>query len=140
MMQRLKDFNIVLDDVSIVSLTYGQEFTKAIEEKQIAQQKAERAKFLVDRAIQDKKSTLIKASGEAMSAEFFGKAMSDNPAYIDLKRIEAAREIAKMLGQTRGKVYLDSDSLLLNLTQGLDKNLEKKPPSWMTMDRPEKKN
>lgn len=65
MMQRLKEFNIILDDVSIVSLTYGQEFTKAIEEKQIAQQRAERAKFLVERAVQDKKSTLIKASGEA---------------------------------------------------------------------------
>lgn len=61
--------------------------------------------------------------------------MSDNPAYIDLKRIEAAREISKMLGQTRGKIYLDSDSLLLNLTQGLDKNLEKKPPSWMVRDQ-----
>jgi prohibitin 2 len=98
MVNRLKEFNIILDDVSIVSLTYGSEFTKAIEQKQIAQQNAERAKFLVDKAIQDKKSTLIKASGEAMSAEFFGKAMSNNPAYIDLKRIEAARDIAKMLG------------------------------------------
>jgi len=29
-----------------------------------------------------------------MSAEFFGKAMSNNPAYIDLKRIDAARNIA----------------------------------------------
>jgi len=36
-----------------------------------------------------------------------------------------------MLGSGRTKVYLDSDSLLLNLTQGLDKNLEKKPPTWM---------
>lgn len=61
MMNRLKDFNIILDDVSIVSLTYGQEFTRAIEEKQIAQQKAERAKFLVEKAIQDKKTTIIKA-------------------------------------------------------------------------------
>ena len=131
MVNRLKEFNIILDDVSIVSLTYGSEFTKAIEQKQIAQQNAERAKFLVDKAIQDKKSTLIKASGEAMSAEFFGKAMSNNPAYIDLKRIDAARSIAKMLGTSRNRVYLDSDSLLLNLTQGLDKNLEKKAPSWM---------
>jgi prohibitin 2 len=52
--------------------------------------------------------------------------MSQNPAYIELKRIEAAREIAKMLGQSRNKVYLDSDTLLLNLTSGLDKNLEKR--------------
>lgn len=87
---------------------------------------------MVERAIQDKKSTLIKADGEAQSAEKFGQAMSSNPAYIDLKRIEAAREISKLLGQSRNKVYLDSDSLLLNLTVGLDRNLEKKPPAWMT--------
>lgn len=54
--------------------------------------------------------------------------MSDSPAYIDLKRIEAARDIAKLLGSSRNRVYLDSDSLLLNLTTGLDKNLEKKIP------------
>ena len=46
--ERLKDFYIELDDVSITDLHFGPEFTKAIEEKQIAQQQAERAKFLVD--------------------------------------------------------------------------------------------
>jgi len=40
---------------------------------------------------------LIKAAGEAEAAELFGKAMSESPAYIDLRRIEAAREIAKSL-------------------------------------------
>jgi prohibitin 2 len=40
--------------------------------------------------LEDKKSTIIKARGEAMAAEAFGKAMSENPAYIDIKRIEAA--------------------------------------------------
>ena len=30
---RLKDFNIILDDVSIVDLVFGTEFTKAIENK-----------------------------------------------------------------------------------------------------------
>jgi prohibitin 2 len=54
--------------------------------------------------------------------------MKDSPAYIDLRRIEAAREIAKSLKTTRNKVYLDSDALLLNLTSGLDENLEKKIP------------
>jgi len=66
-----------------------------------------------------------------MAAEAFGKAMSENPAYIDLRRIDAAQNISRMLGSSRTKVYLNSDSLLLNLTEGLDKNLEKKPPSWM---------
>jgi regulator of protease activity HflC (stomatin/prohibitin superfamily) len=48
--ERCKDFYIVLDDVSITDLHFGAEFTKAIEEKQIAQQDAERSKFLVDQA------------------------------------------------------------------------------------------
>lgn len=37
LMERLSDFHIILDDVSIVDLVFGQEFTKAIEDKQIAQ-------------------------------------------------------------------------------------------------------
>jgi prohibitin 2 len=125
---RLKEFHILLDDVSITDLVFGQEFTKAIEEKQIAQQQAERAKYVVMKAVEDKKSTIIKAQGEAMAAEAFGKVMASNPAYIDLRRIEAAREIATKLGGSRNKVYLDSDSLLLNLTSGLDQNLEKRGP------------
>jgi regulator of protease activity HflC (stomatin/prohibitin superfamily) len=48
--ERLRDFNIILDDVSIVDLVFGTEFTKAIENKQIAQQQAERAKYIVERA------------------------------------------------------------------------------------------
>jgi len=43
--ERLVDFNILLDDVSITELHFGPEFTKAIEDKQIAQQQAERAKY-----------------------------------------------------------------------------------------------
>jgi len=38
LMERLKDFHIELDDVSIVDLVFGREFAKAIENKQIAQQ------------------------------------------------------------------------------------------------------
>jgi hypothetical protein len=54
--------------------------------------------------------------------------MSNSPAYIDIKRIEAAREIAKNLGRSNNKVYIDSETLLLNLTHGLDQNLESKIP------------
>jgi regulator of protease activity HflC (stomatin/prohibitin superfamily) len=34
--ERASEFMIVVDDVSITDLGFGQEFTKAIEEKQIA--------------------------------------------------------------------------------------------------------
>jgi prohibitin 2 len=58
---RAANFDIALDDVSITSLTFGKEFTAAIEAKQVAAQEAERAKFVVEKAEQDKKSAVIRA-------------------------------------------------------------------------------
>lgn len=58
--------------------------------------------------------------------------MAKNPVFIELRRIDAAKEIALRLGQSRNKVYIDSDALLLNLTQGLDHNLEKKIPGQVS--------
>merc|ERR1712216_786396 len=61
LIQRAANFNMLLDDVSITALTFGREYTAAIEAKQVAQQDAERAKFIVEKAIQDKRSAVIKA-------------------------------------------------------------------------------
>ena len=108
-------------------MAFGREFTAAIEEKQIAQQEAERAKYLVMKALQDKNSAIIKAEGEARAAELLGPALGKSSAYIQLKRIEAAREIAQSLAQSKSKAYLDAETLMLNLTTTLDSNLEKIP-------------
>ncbi|KAL3502700.1 hypothetical protein ACH5RR_037149 [Cinchona calisaya] len=113
--ERAAYFNIALDDVSITSLTFGKEFTAAIEAKQVAAQEAERAKFVVEKAEQDKQSAVIRAQGEAKSAQLIGEAISNNPAFISLRRIEAAREIASIISHSNNKVYLNSDDLLLNL-------------------------
>lgn len=126
--ERLRDFNIVLDDVSIKDLRFGTEFQKAIEEKQIAQQQAERAKYLVDQALQDKRSRIIQAIGEAKAAELLGEALTTSPAFLDLRRIEASREIATIMSRSRNRVFLEADTLLMNLTTGLDSNLEKTRP------------
>lgn len=45
--ERAHYFNIVLEDVSITNLTFSKEYTAAVEAKQVAQQEAERAKFIV---------------------------------------------------------------------------------------------
>ncbi|CAA2960408.1 prohibitin-1, mitochondrial-like [Olea europaea subsp. europaea] len=113
--QRAANFNIALDDVSITSLTFGREFTAAIEAKQVAAQEAERAKFVVDKAEQDKRSAIIRAQGEAKSAQLIGEAIANNPAFITLRRIEASREISHTIANSNNKVFLNSDDLLLNL-------------------------
>ncbi|KAJ9177120.1 hypothetical protein P3X46_012370 [Hevea brasiliensis] len=113
--ERAAYFNIALDDVSITSLTFGKEFTAAIEAKQVAAQEAERAKFIVEKAEQDKKSAIIRAEGEATSAQLIGQAIANNPAFITLRKIEASREIAQTISNSANKVFLNSEDLLLNL-------------------------
>ncbi|KAJ4844440.1 Prohibitin-1, subunit of the prohibitin complex (Phb1p-Phb2p) [Turnera subulata] len=117
--QRASYFNIALDDVSITSLTFGKEFTAAIEAKQVAAQEAERAKFIVEKAEQDKRSAIIRAEGEAQSAQLIGQAIANNPAFITLRKIEASREIAHTIANSSNRVFLDSNDLLLSL-QKLD--------------------
>ena len=124
--ERLKDFFIVLDDVSITELAFGQEFSRAIEEKQIAMQEAERAKYIVEQAEQDKLSEIARAKGEAQAIINFGEANASTTAFLEMQRIEAAKKIATIMGKSRNRVYLEADTLLLNLTGGVDAHLEKK--------------
>ena len=49
--ERANQFGLILDDISITHLTFGQEFTNAVEAKQVAQQEAEKARFLVEKVI-----------------------------------------------------------------------------------------
>lgn len=59
-------------------------------------------------------SIIIKAEGEAQSAELIGESLRKNKGFLELRRLEAAREIAIILSQSQNKVMLDSESLLLN--------------------------
>ncbi|CAG0888888.1 unnamed protein product, partial [Darwinula stevensoni] len=69
LIERAKDFNIILDDVSITDLTFGKEYTQAVEAKQIAQQEAQRAAFVVEKAYQERQQKIVQAEGEAQAAK-----------------------------------------------------------------------
>merc|ERR1712039_521444 len=86
--QRASQFGLILDDISITHLTFGREFTQAIELKQVAQQEAEKARFLVEMAEQHKKAAVIAAEGDTEAAEL-------------LRRIETAEDISKDMAAAR---------------------------------------
>lgn len=75
-------FNLILDDVSITHMTFSPAFSEAVEAKQIAQQTAQRAAYLVDQALQEKQSIIVKAQGEARSAELIGEAVKQNKGQV----------------------------------------------------------
>jgi len=56
----------------------------------------------------------VRAQGEAKSAELVGEALRKNKGFLELRRLEAARDIATILAGSGNKVMLDSQSLLLN--------------------------
>ncbi|KAI8370610.1 prohibitin-1 [Radiomyces spectabilis] len=108
--KRAREFNIALEDVSITHMTFGKEFTNAVEQKQIAQQEAERARFIVDRAEQEKKAAIIRAEGDAQAAEMISAALEKaGEGLINFRRIEASKEIAQTLSNTRNVTYLPSN-------------------------------
>ncbi|KAK1700757.1 SPFH domain/Band 7 family protein [Colletotrichum godetiae] len=119
--KRAAEFNIALEDVSITHMTFGKEFTKAVEQKQIAQQDAERARFIVEKAEQERQANVIRAEGEAESAETISRAIAKNgDGLVQIRKIEAARDIAATLSSNPNVAYLPSggkggNQMLLNV-------------------------
>ena len=107
LLKRAQEFNISLEDVSITHMTFGKEFTKAVEEKQIAQQEAERARFIVEKAEQERQANVIRAEGEAEAADTISKAVAKSgDGLIWIRRIETQKDIATMLANNPNVTYL----------------------------------
>lgn len=107
LVRRAGDFNIVLEDVAITHLSYSAEFSKAVEAKQVAQQEAERSKFVVAKAEQEQRAAIIRAEGESEAAKLISDVTNDvGMGLIELRRIEASREIAATLAKSNNVSYI----------------------------------
>lgn len=115
LVERARDFNIILDDVSITELSFGKEYTAAVEAKQVAQQEAQRAAFVVEQAKQERQQKIVQAEGEAEVAKMLGEAISQNPGYLKLRKIRAAQTISRTIANSQNRVYLNAGSLMLNI-------------------------
>ena len=113
--RRCEDFCIVLDDVAITELSFSPQYTMAVERKQVAQQEAQKATFIVEKARQERQEKIVSAEGDAAAAELIGNAVSKNPAYLKLMKISAAKEVADSMARGGNRVFLDNDQLMLNV-------------------------
>jgi len=127
MTKRAEHFHLTLDDVAITHLTFGREFMTAIEAKQVASQEAERQQWVVKRAEQERQAVVTRAEGEAEAAMIITDAIeSTGNALIEVRRIDAAKEIAKKLQRSRNVVYLP--------TSGSSNNDSKGPGLFLKVD------
>jgi prohibitin 2 len=86
-----KKFNqsyLILDEVLIRNIRFSPEFEKAIEQKQIAQQEAQRMQYVLDKERQEKERKIIEAQGEAESIRLKAQVLAQNPALIQNEYVQ----------------------------------------------------
>ena len=108
--QRLGGEGLVLVDFILRNITFSKEYAASVEQKQIAQQQAEQAKYLVlkqqqeaermrveaqgqrdagiTRADGEGQSQIIRAKAEAQSLQLVSQALKDNPNLLTFRYIE----------------------------------------------------
>ena len=75
---RLEDKYIFVDSLNITDLTFSAAFDKAIEEKQVAEQNALKAKYDLERIRTEAEQAVIKAQGEAEAMRIKNEALTDS--------------------------------------------------------------
>ncbi|MBK1989250.1 prohibitin family protein [Sphaerospermopsis aphanizomenoides BCCUSP55] len=65
--KRLENYNLAVDDISLVHIRFSDHFREAVEAKQIAAQEAKRAEFLALKAVKEADAQVNLAKGEAES-------------------------------------------------------------------------
>lgn len=107
LVNKAKEFNIIIQDVAIIHIEFSKEYRQAIENKQVSQQMAERAKFIVMRSEEEKKITVIKAEAESESAALFNQAINNyGNAFLELKKLESALVIVENVCKNKNVMFV----------------------------------
>jgi regulator of protease activity HflC (stomatin/prohibitin superfamily) len=86
--RKFKASYLILDEVLIRNIRFSTEFEKAIEQKQIAQQEAQRMQYVLDKERQEKDRKIIEAQGEAESIRLKAQVLAANPALIQYEYVQ----------------------------------------------------
>ncbi|MDJ0537110.1 MAG: prohibitin family protein [Xenococcaceae cyanobacterium MO_207.B15] len=91
---RLQKYGIIVLDTSVVDLNFSPEFAKAVEEKQIAEQKARRAVYVAREAEQQAQAEVNRAKGKAEAQRLLAETLKAQGGELVLQKeaIEAWRE------------------------------------------------
>ncbi|TBR59799.1 prohibitin family protein [Mastigocladus laminosus UU774] len=73
--QRLEKYGIIVLDTSVIDLTFSPEFAKAVEEKQIAEQRAQRAVYIAQEAEQEAQAEINRAKGKSEAQKLLAETL-----------------------------------------------------------------
>lgn len=86
--KRLKAYDIIVEPagLSITNFDFSPEFNKAIEQKQVAQQEAEKQKYILQQAELQKQTEIARAQGTAQAAKLNAEALKVQGAGLVIAR------------------------------------------------------
>ncbi|MDG2990926.1 prohibitin family protein [Candidatus Synechococcus calcipolaris G9] len=92
--QRLAKYSIIVMDTSVVNLEFSHEFSKAVEDKQIAEQRAQRAVYIAQEASQEAQAEINRAQGKAEAQRLLAETLKSAGGQLVLQKeaIQAWRE------------------------------------------------
>ncbi len=92
--ERLKKYGIIVLDTSVVDLEFSPEFARAVEEKQIAEQRAKRAIYVAQEAEQQAQADINRAEGKAEAQRLLAETLKAQGGQLVLQKeaIEAWRQ------------------------------------------------
>jgi prohibitin 1 len=86
LIERLKGYGLYVDDINIVDVKFGADFSHAIEAKQVAEQRAKQAVYEAQKAANDATAEINRAKGQSEAQHLLRMSLSDE--LLRLKAIE----------------------------------------------------
>lgn len=83
---RLDKYGIIVLDTSVVDLTFSPEFARAVEEKQIAEQRAQRAVYVAREAEQEAQAEVNRAKGKAEAQRLLAETLKAQGGQLVLQK------------------------------------------------------
>ncbi|MEC4984652.1 MAG: prohibitin family protein [Oscillatoria sp. PMC 1068.18] len=124
LVERLDKYGIIVLDTSVVDLAFSPEFARAVEEKQIAEQRAQRAVYVAREAEQQAQADVNRAKGRAEAQRLLAETLKAQGGKLVLQK--EAIEAWRQGGSQMPKVLVmggDSDAtvpFLFNLGDALE--------------------
>ncbi|MGF1602520.1 MAG: prohibitin family protein [Thermosynechococcaceae cyanobacterium] len=99
--KRLDKYGVIILDTSVVDLRFSPEFAQAVEEKQIAEQRAQRAVYIAREAEQEATATVNLAKGKAEAQRLLAETLKEQGGQLVLQKeaIEAWKQGGSQMPQ-----------------------------------------
>ena len=109
----LEKDGFIIEEIVLRDVHFTPDFSKAIEEKQIAQQEAERMKYVLEKERKEAERKKIEAEGTARAIEIVSKQLKKNPEYIKYLYVDKLSD--------KIQVIVSDQSTIMNLGEILKK-------------------